>query len=80
MLSLGWMEHYVGTIVGEETISSASLTIYFFWIEGVEVSVVVVVLCLSFEQTVKRMNFPVGETNFRCFCGGAVVGTTSSIL
>jgi hypothetical protein len=53
------MGHCVGTIVGEETISSVSSTIYFCWIEGVEAAVVVVVFCASFEQTVKRMNFAV---------------------
>jgi hypothetical protein len=53
------MGHCVGTIVGEDTISSFSSTIYFCWIEGVEVAVVVVVLCASFEHTVKRMNFAV---------------------
>jgi hypothetical protein len=53
------MGHCVGTIVGEETISSFSSTICFYWIEGVEVAVVVVAFCASFEQTVKRMNFAV---------------------
>jgi hypothetical protein len=53
------MGYCVGTIIGEEIISSFSLTIYFFWIEGVEVVVVVAVFCASFEQTVKRMNFAV---------------------
>ena len=53
------MGHCVGTIVGEETISSFSSTIFFCWIEGVEAVVVVVVFCASFEQTVKRMNFVV---------------------
>jgi hypothetical protein len=53
------MGHCVGTTVGEETISSFSSTIYFCWIEGVEVAVVVVVLCVFFEQTVKMMNFSI---------------------
>jgi hypothetical protein len=53
------MGHCVITIVGEETISSFSLTIYFFWIEGVDVALVVTVFCASFEQIVKRMNFVV---------------------
>jgi hypothetical protein len=53
------MGHCVGTIVGEETISSFSSAIFFCWIEGVEAVVVVVALCASFEQTVKRMNFAV---------------------
>jgi hypothetical protein len=51
------MGHCVGTIVGEETISSFSSAIFFYWIEGVEAAVVVVAFCASFEQTVKRMNF-----------------------
>jgi hypothetical protein len=59
MLSLGWMGHCVGPIVGEETISLVSSTICYCWIEGVEAVVVVVVFCASFEQTVKRMNFVV---------------------
>jgi hypothetical protein len=53
------MGHCVGTIVGEETISSFSSAIYFCWIEGVEVTVVVVSFCASFEQTVKKMNFAI---------------------
>jgi hypothetical protein len=53
------MGHCVGTIVGEETISYFSSIIYFCWIEGVEATVVLAVLCASFEQTVKRMNFAV---------------------
>jgi hypothetical protein len=53
------MGHSVGTIVAEEKISSFSSAICFFWIEGVEVTVVLVALCTSFEQTVKRMNFAV---------------------
>jgi hypothetical protein len=53
------MGNYVGTILGEETISSVSLTIYFCWIKGVEAAVVVVVFYASFGQTVKRMNFAV---------------------
>jgi hypothetical protein len=53
------MGHCVGTIVGEETISSFSSAICFCWIEGVEAAVVVVAFCASFEQTVKRMNFAV---------------------
>jgi hypothetical protein len=49
MLSLGWMGHCVGTIVGEETIYFVSSTNYFCWIEGVDAAVVVVVFCASFE-------------------------------
>jgi hypothetical protein len=53
------MGHCVGTIVGEEKISSVSSTICFLWIKGVEAVVVVVVFYASFEQTMKRMNFVV---------------------
>jgi hypothetical protein len=53
------MGHCVGTIVGEEKISSFSYAICFCWIEGVEVVVVVVAFFASFEQTMKRMNFTV---------------------
>jgi hypothetical protein len=53
------MGHCVGTIVGEETISSLSSAICFCWIEGVDFGVVVVAFFASFEQTVKRMNFAV---------------------
>jgi hypothetical protein len=53
------MVHCVGTIVGEEKISSISPTILFCWIGGVEATVVVVVFCASFEHTMKRMNFAV---------------------
>jgi hypothetical protein len=59
LLSMGWMGHCVGIIVGEETISYVSLIIYFCWIEGVEAAVVVVVFCAFFEQTLKRMDFVV---------------------
>jgi hypothetical protein len=58
-VSLGWMGHCVGTIIGEETISDVSSTICFLWIEGVEAMVVAVVFCTSFEHTVNRMNFGV---------------------
>jgi hypothetical protein len=58
-LSLGLTGHYVGTIVGEETMSSFSSEVYFYWIEGVEDGVVVVALCASFEQIVNKMNFAV---------------------
>jgi hypothetical protein len=51
--------HCVGTIVAEETIYAFSSAICFYWIEGDEAVVVVVALCASFEQTVKRMNFAV---------------------
>jgi hypothetical protein len=53
------MGHCVGTIVGEETISSFSSAICFCWIEGVEAVVVIVALCESFEQTMKRIKFAV---------------------
>jgi hypothetical protein len=53
------MRHYVGTIVGEDTISSFSSAICFCWIEGVEATVVIVAFCASFKETVKRMNFGV---------------------
>jgi hypothetical protein len=46
---MGLMGHYVGTIVGEETISSFSSEIFFCWIEGVEDVVVVVDFYASFE-------------------------------
>jgi hypothetical protein len=49
----------VGTIVGEETISSFSSAIYFCWIEGTEDAMVVVAFHASIEQTVKRMNFAI---------------------
>jgi hypothetical protein len=55
-----WINRYcVGTIIGEEIISSFAYAICFYWIEGVEDAVVVVAFCASFEQTVKRMNFAV---------------------
>jgi hypothetical protein len=74
------MGHCVSTIVGEETISSFSSTIYFCWIKGFEAAVVVVVFFASFEQTMKRMNFTVSEiTLWYCF-GGAIVRTTFGIL
>jgi hypothetical protein len=41
--------HCVGTIVGEETISTFSSAIYFCWIEDVEATVVVMVFYASFE-------------------------------
>jgi hypothetical protein len=53
------MGHCLGTIVGEETIYVFSSVIFFYWIEGVEVAVVVGASFASFEQTVKRMNFVV---------------------
>jgi hypothetical protein len=43
------MRHYVGTIVGEEKLSSCSSTFYFCWIEGAETVVVAVAFCSSFE-------------------------------
>jgi hypothetical protein len=52
--------HYVGTIVGEGTISAFFFpAICFCWIEGVEDAVVVVAFCAFFEQSVKRMDFAV---------------------
>jgi preprotein translocase subunit SecF len=59
MLSLGLMGHGVGTLVGEETISSFSSTICFCWIEGVVSTMVVAVVCAYFKKNVKRMNFVV---------------------
>ena len=56
---MGLTGHCVGTIEGEETISYFYFAICFWWIEGVEAVVVVVVFCVSFEQIVKRMNFAV---------------------
>jgi hypothetical protein len=53
------MGHCVGMIIVEETISSFSFAICFCWIEGVEVAMVAVALCASFEKIVKRMNFAV---------------------
>jgi hypothetical protein len=53
------MGHCVGTIVGEEKISSFSSKNCFSWIGGVEAVVVVVVFCESFKKTVKMMNFAV---------------------
>jgi hypothetical protein len=58
-ISLGLIGHCVDTIVGEEPISSFSSTMYFCWIEGVEVAVVVVAFCTSFEHILKRINFSV---------------------
>jgi hypothetical protein len=52
-LSLGLTGHYVGTIVGEETISA----ICFCWIEGVEatmVAMVAVAFYASFEPVLKK--------------------------
>jgi hypothetical protein len=72
--------YYVGTIVGEATISAFSSAICFCWIEGVETAVVVVAFCASFEHTVKRMNFSIWEITLQNFFGGTVVGTTSGIL
>jgi hypothetical protein len=51
--------NFVGTIVGEETIYFFSYEIFFYWIEGVDATVVVVAFYASFEHTVKRMNFTV---------------------
>jgi hypothetical protein len=53
------MGHCVGTIVGEEEISSFPSAICFYWIEGVEAAVVAVAFCSSFEQIVKRLNLAV---------------------
>jgi hypothetical protein len=53
------MGHCLGTIVGEETISSFSFATCFCWIEGVEVGLVAVALCSPFENIVKRLNFSV---------------------
>ena len=80
LLSMGWMGYCVGTIVDEETISSISSTICFCWIECVEASVVVLVLCASFEQTMKRMNFAVWEITLRHCFSGRIVETTFGIL
>ena len=80
LLSLGLKGHYVGTIVGEETISSFSSAICFCWIKGVEAAMVAMAFCASFEQTVKRLNFAVWEITLgHCF-GGTIVGTTFDIL
>jgi hypothetical protein len=77
---LGLTGHCVGTIVGEETIYSFSSTIFLCWIKGVEVVVVVVAFCESFEQTIKRMNFAVCEiTLWHYFCG-IVVRNTYGIM
>jgi hypothetical protein len=53
------MGNCVGTIIGEETISSFSSPICFCWIEGTKVVVVAVAFCASFEQIVKKLNFVV---------------------
>jgi hypothetical protein len=79
-LSLGLTRHCVGTIVGEEKISSFSFAICFYWIEGIEAAVVAVAFCASFEHTVKKMNFAVREITLPHFFGGKLVRTTSGIL
>ena len=73
------MGHCVGTIVGEETISSFSLKILFCCIEGVEAAVIVAVLCAPFEKTVRRMHFVVCYITLRHCFGGAIVRTTFGI-
>jgi hypothetical protein len=60
----------------------ATLSTYFWWIEGVwaEAVVVAVSFCSHFEQIVEKMNFVVSDTTLQHCLGGAVVGTTSGIL
>jgi hypothetical protein len=51
----------VGTIVGEETISSFSSARFFYWKERswAKAAVVAVYFCSPFEHIVKRLNFVV---------------------
>jgi hypothetical protein len=52
---LGLRGNFVGTILGEEKNS----TIFFSWVEGVEVASVAGAFCASFEHAMKRMHFAV---------------------
>ena len=72
----------MSTLVGEETISYFSSTIFFYRIERnwAKDVVVVVSFCSPFENIVKRLNFAVLEvTLWHCF-GGTIVRITYGIL